>query len=328
MLGDNSMKCMLNNNTYSMGNIQQQSAKEISKTIITPYCLLILFMLTTNLMLIYGFYKTSRPFTITTKLFIYLSVVDIAMTLFKTFYAMQGFLNFKVPCLVVLLVVVLMEFTYIYGLCIFATISFLRYHSIKKPLQSINSSRLIIVLVVQGIFCGLLTSSLLVMIYLNVESKTRMQAFYFLPISQFLAVAFVLIVNIMSYRKLKAMKRMTKFSESVQSRSTQRQRKMSEANTCLLYITAFYLMCPLPMFALSLLAMFERKWFYVTSYSSRMYLFTFTQMLYMANTGINSLIVILRTNTLRNFYRFKYCCSPARFNMSVRGRSGTELTAA
>ena len=115
----------MNGNQTNNLPIQQKHTFSVSMTL---YGTTFTFVLISNFMLIYGFYKTSRPFTTITKLFIYLSVVDIAMTLFKTFYAMQGFLNFKIPCLVVLLVYVLMEFTYIYGLCIFATISFLRYH--------------------------------------------------------------------------------------------------------------------------------------------------------------------------------------------------------
>ena len=328
MFGDHSMKCMLNTNNFTMGN-QQQSVKDSSKKMIAPYCILMLSILTSNLMLIYGFYKTSRPFSIITKLFIFLSLVDIAMIVSRTFYTIQGFFNFRIPCIVVHILVVLMEFTYIYGLGIFATISFLRYWSIKKPLHTISASRLTIVLAVQAIVFGFLTSSLLVMIYLNVESKTRMRVFYFLPASQFLAVSFVLIVNIMSYKKLKSMKRMTRFSESIQNRTIQRRRKMSEANTCLLYITAFYIFCPAPMFALSMFGMVDKRWFHGASFSSKMYLFTFIQMLYMSNTGINSLIVILRTRNLRNLYKFNYCRSPRKPNFqSVRSRSGIELSAA
>ena len=62
------------------------------------YGFLTVFVLTTNLMLIYGFYKTSRPFTIITKLFIYLSMVDIVMNFMMTFYTSLSIFDIEISC--------------------------------------------------------------------------------------------------------------------------------------------------------------------------------------------------------------------------------------
>ena len=293
-------KCLVKNQTHIIG--------EDPNTVLVPQTILFAFVLTSNLMLIYGFYKTSRPFTIVTKLFIYLSLCDIAMISLRTLYAFQAFLDIQLPCMLAHILVVLMEFAYLYGVVIFATISFLRYRSIVKPLHSINAKQILVALAVQAIVCGLLAGSILVMVYLKVDPEDLMKVFYFFPVTQFLAVSFVLIVNFMSYKKLKSMKAMSGLSaDNVENTSNQRQKTMSEANTCLLYITAFYILCPAPIFIWNLVSIFQIDFLSDKLFSLKFNLFILSQMFYMSNTGINSLIVIWRTKNLREFYRMKCC---------------------
>ena len=303
MLGDNFMKCILKHTNYT-SNDQPHDIQENLKKILIPYFLLILFMLTTNLMLIYGFYKTSRPFTIITKLFIYLSLVDIIMMLSRTLYLLQVFL--EMSPLMLSIVADLIDFSYSYGIAVFATISFLRYRSIKKPLHSIKPRRIMMVLIGQAISCGLLLGCLFVTLYWEVDVLLIKKLYYCLPILQLLAISFVLCINMMSYRKLKLMKRMVGLSDDIENTSTQRRQKsLSEANICLLYITTFYVLCQVPLSISSLLLLLDldfwnriwAKWgFYLLS-----------SILYTVNTGINSLIVVLRTKNLREFYK-KKCC--------------------
>ena len=172
-----------------------------------------------------------------------------------------------------------------------------------KPLHVIEASRILIILIIQVIVCGLLAGSFLVMI-MELDPREMGKIIYAIPVSQFLAVSFVLSVNMLSYKNLKSSKSMTKLSVTVQNTiSDLRRRTMSEANTCFHYITAFYILCLLPMFIFSLFGVKQ-----MLSYSWGFHLFIFTQILYMSNTGINSVIVILRTKKLREFYRIK-CCS-------------------
>ena len=302
MLGDNIFLCIFNdqNNTFWK---QSEIVEGVNKLHIgIPYFLLMAFVVTFNLMLIYGFYKTSRTFTIITKLFIYLSLVDIAFNLLTTLYAVQSILDSNIPCLTIHITFVLMEFTYLLGIAIFATISFLRYWSIKKPLHVIEASRILIILIIQVIVCGLLAASFLVMFYLELDPHDIFKISYALPVSQFLAISFVLSINMLSYKNLKSSKSMTELSATVEDTPPPRRKTLSEAITCLLYITVFYILCPLPMFIFSLIGVD------IISYSWGFYLFIFTQILNFSNTGINSVIVILRTKKLREFYRIK-CCS-------------------
>ena len=313
MFGDNYFECIFDDDNHTLGRQLQNVEEDLQRLLLVPYFLLMAFVLTSNLMMINDFYKTSRPLTIITKLFIYLSLVDIATTAFRTFYTFQLFLDLNIPCLIIYITIVLMEFTYLLGNAIFATISFLRYWSIKKPLYAVEASRILIILIIQVIVCGLLAGSLLIMIYLDLDPREMVKVIYAIPVSQFLAVSFVLSVNILSYKNLKSTKSMTKLSANVENTPPPRRKTLSEAITCLLYITAFYILCPLPMFILILIGkdlMLSKSW--------RFYLFIFTQILYMSNTGINSLIVILRTKKLHEFYKIK-CCTP-KVNSNAQNR--------
>ena len=130
-----------NNNNNSRNNTNEQdtfnSTSEIvgdldSLVVWICYISLSVFVLTSNLMLIYGFYKTSRPFTIITKLFIYLSMVDIAYhLLYITNMALLELLGLLLSCWVIYLYSFLLQFVNILGLSIFATISFLRHWSVS-----------------------------------------------------------------------------------------------------------------------------------------------------------------------------------------------------
>ena len=254
-------------------------------------------------MLIYGFYKTSRPFTIITKLFIYLSLMDIALVSLTGFYTSLSIFDMDISCSSVYIMASLIRFVFYLALAIFATISFLRYWSIKKPLHSIEANRIVFVLIVQAILCGAFAGDILIVFFLNLNPVLIMKTNYALPISQFLAVSFVLSVNIMSYRILKSMKKMSGFSaDNIENTSTQRQKTMSEANICLLYITVFYIICPITVFVVYLFRADT-----VISYSGGSYLYTYTHIFYLSNGGINSLIVIIRTKYLREFYKRKFC---------------------
>lgn len=254
MYDRNTIFCVLLNKNDDYSNVTSLIIKDLNNLIIgIPYGLLTVFVLTSNLLLIYGFYKKSRPFTIITKLFIYLSLIDIVYILFTTLYTFLAFSDSLLSCWIIYLFSAIIQFTYFLGISTFATISFLRYWSIKRPLYSINAGQIFLILIVQVIVFGLLAGGITVLFFFGVNLKDMMKVNYILPISQFLAVCFVLSVNIMSYKKLKSMKIMVEFSDNIDNISIHRQNIMSEANICLLYITAFYILCPIPTFIVNLL---------------------------------------------------------------------------
>ena len=320
MLGEkNSMMCLYKAANHSFQR-QTQNYEDLNKFHVgIPYVILTVFVQTSNLMLIYGLYKTSRPFTIVTKLFIYLSLTDIVLNLVIILYTTSALL-YSMSCLAVYLTFTFMQLAYLLGIFIFATISFLRYWSIKKPLHSIETRHLVIALIAQCIVSGLIGAGFLALFNFRVSYEQMTKVNYSIPISQFLAVSFVLIVNTMSYKKLKSMKRMSGFSaDNAENTSTQRRKILSEANICLLYITAFYILCPAPLFVITWFGL-ER----LLEYSWGFYLFMATHIFYMSNGGFNSMIVIIRTKNLREFYRVKLCCFP-RINGSPKYQNSTEL---
>ena len=302
MYDKNTIMCVFQHENVTLNTTLQNSEYFDDPIIGISYALLTTFVLTSNLMLIYGFYKTSRPFTIITKLFIYLSLMDIVLVSLTGFYTSLSIFDMDISCSSVYIIASLTRFVFYLGLAIFATISFLRYWSIKKPLHSIEANRIVFVLIVQAILCGAFAGDILIVFFLNLNPVLIMKTNYALPISQFLAVSFVLSINIMSYRILKSMKMMSGFSaDNIENTSTQRQKTMSEANICLLYITVFYIICPIPVFVVYLFRADT-----VISYSGGSYLYTYTHIFYLSNGGINSLIVIIRTKYLREFYKKKF----------------------
>ena len=105
----------------------------------------LIFVITSNLMLIYGFYKTSRPFTITTKLFIYLSMVDIALV---SCYVMDSGVVISGGLVTRFHFILFFAAVYailVIDLFIFWTISFLRFLSIYKPMYRINTESILII---------------------------------------------------------------------------------------------------------------------------------------------------------------------------------------
>ena len=170
-------------------------------------------------------------------------MVDIVYILFTTVYA---FLD-SPECWLISIFYVLTELPYFLGITVFAIISLLRYRSIRKPLHSINSIGLTFILIVQVIACGLLTGSVFILFYFEISYEQILYVLFALPISKFIAISFVLIVNILAYKKIKSMKKMFRFSINNEKPSAQRQKTLSKANISLLCITVFYIFCPLPL---------------------------------------------------------------------------------
>jgi len=126
---------------------QKLYVKKISKgnniiqyyTIIISACLT-LFVLFSNFMLIHGFWKTSRrPFLITTKLFIYLSCIDISTILTTSTYSNLSLFARNLPCNLMRILICLDVTPVCLGAFTFCTISILRLMSLKKPFLLIKS---------------------------------------------------------------------------------------------------------------------------------------------------------------------------------------------
>ena len=279
--------------------------------IVTFYAITFVFVLTSNLMLIYGFYKTSRPFKIITKLFIYLSICDTALMMIVVLNFIGSMSNYplhKILSLVSIYSVCLM------GLLIFWTISVFRFISIFKPMYQINTRKVNIFLLVEVLIC-LFTAIVIFFVY-NSMTAARLESInLYVSIGIQLAMIFMnLSLNISSLivlRRSTNLKARQKGDNVLGNPMVVKRKKMA-LNTLLL-ITIVQLVCNLPLtFYL---------WFFTVEMSNNVFsVFGFVQCLQLSNTGINSLIVIWRKKDLHDFYRLKCCSSKGNKNVQNRGR--------
>ena len=124
----------MNGNQTNNLPIQQKHTFSVSMTL---YGTTFTFVLISNFMLIYGFYKTSRPFTIITKLFIYLSISEEMFILSMLFNMVVSEINGVVTRLHYIIFFATLYLTLIISLFTFWIISFLRFLSIYKPMYQI-----------------------------------------------------------------------------------------------------------------------------------------------------------------------------------------------
>ena len=278
----------------------------------------IVFILTSNLMLIYGFYKTSRSLTIVTKLFIYLSKTDITFILVMVvlFFVKKSGLN---PRLFNALTNGLLYSIFIMDMLIFWTISFLRFLSIYKPMHRVKTRRIHIALLVDFLISFLAANT--IFWTFNSITSARVQSINFVLaiIILFGAILMNLALHVAS---LIILRRSTSSKANQKGHNVLRNQSVIKRNkkalNTLLLITVVQLFCLIP---LPLMVIISGIWKINTKFN----VFGFCQCLQASSFGFNSLIVILRTKNLREFYRKKFCCFP-RINESLENQSATELS--
>ena len=307
MFGSKSLSCVSGNTNFTRD--KNRIAHRVLVYFLIPYSVIYLFILISNLMLIYGFHKTSRPFTIVTKLFTYLSMIDIILGSTTLFYCVQSFLNIDLPCFVDLAVLAIMQFSNFLEIFIFGTISFLRYWSIRKPLHTVGIKSIFIVFAIETIVCALLASTTFLITKLTADPGNMVTLYCLIPVTNLIAILFIIFVNALSYKKLKSSKNDSVFSKNIGN--IQRRKRNSKAIICLLIITAFYVICLLPMMIISIFIIIE-----LFSQNSGVYLMMVAQLLYISNSGINSLVVICRTKKLRMFYRMNNNIQEGRIELN------------
>ena len=289
-----------NNNNHSINTIQQHIVYQI----VTFYAVTVVFVLTSNLMLIYGFYKTSRPFTIITKLFIYLSICEVAFIFCYVLNLINFILKGNTSNHIILFG--LTYFIVLMALFIFWTISFLRFLSIFKPMYRIETRTVYKILLLEA-FISLLATTAISIGYMLVSSTIDelLNANSKVNIGLNLVVIFInLSLNLSSLIILR---------RSTNSKARQKKdnvlgnpmvvKQKTRALNTLLLITIIQLVCNLPATCWSIFTFeFLPKHIFLL-------ILVICQCLQMSNFGINSLIIILRTKDLRHFYRLK-CCLP------------------
>ena len=230
-------------NKTDFGNLNKQPFYQMYLSI---YAVTFSFVLTSNLMLIYGFYKTlSRPFKIITKLFIYLSLVDIVLTIVYVVFNYIILLLNDENRLYYALSWALYYSSNIMALLIFWTISVLRYLSIFKPMFRVETHAVNMILL-EVLICLLVA---IVIIFVCISSNL----YRFISIStkldlglQFVMIFMNLSLNISSLiilRRLTTLKARKKKDNVLGNPMVVKQKKIA-LNTLLL-ITIFQSVCNL-----------------------------------------------------------------------------------
>ena len=257
-----------------------------------------------NMMLIYGFYKTSRPFSIVTKLFICLSVWDIMTPVgFAVYGTVMNFYH-DMDCVLLVTLYSTCQIQFYCGASLFLTISTLRFIALRWPFTRIRNRYVYVALFIQFLIATIIT---FVPLFL-VTKKKRDDAIYLLLMcdSGNLIVFNVstLIVNILSYAQLGRTKRVNNTENgTTHSGNTPQQQQESlarkqEAVKTLLLITFCYLACNLQHTVYNFLYSFEkgdRKARYISLYIA------------IGNGTLNSLVYIIRTKKIRNVYVKLFC---------------------
>ena len=132
------ISCILINQTISFSKTDKIEVLRIQAAIIFTVTGLSFIL---NLMLIYGFYKTSRPFSIVTKLFICLSVWDVLTALGFAINAILMYefdMEHQKNCLTLLIFFAFNRFQFFLGVDILLTISVLRFIALRWPFTRIR----------------------------------------------------------------------------------------------------------------------------------------------------------------------------------------------
>ena len=283
------------------------------KYIIVLTILQCVFALATNTMLIIGLFKTNNPLPISHKLFIYLSFIDIFVNILNLVKKLMYMV--ETSCQTIDSLEYICALTILFGVLVFLNICLLRYWSIKEPLKQIPNRTFHIVIGLELAFVLIITFLIFYSIIAKEAELEKLFSYVLLIIVRIFAVG-LLIVNSMSFRLLKRQPIapvVTSTPNQLQSNqcdpptfnqenipdisSQQRIKQSRKAVITLFILIASNFLCTMPMLVVASLLN------NLTSNSAiRFLLLNYLKLVWMMNTGINSIIYMVRTKNLRLYF--------------------------
>jgi len=278
-------------------------------------------VLLSNLMLIYGLYRTTkRPMSTTKKFFIYLSCTD---TMTVIIGVSRHILSYHLTnCKLLLGLDTVSDVFFCLGMATFSTISVLRYLSLRNPFMRVGKGRMKLILLVE------MTASMMIIgfsHYSIFNDDARNVVFIiqlFIIITYLLSVTSLLMLNLLSYITLKAnikhgvaktktneqsgngnLQNTPDVTKSNFSGQWKNKRKKDAVNT-LIIISVFYMICHLPFgiylffAAVNGLQVDDELNFGNTYQISSLLLFVS-----MSNNGFNATILIIRSRDILSVYK-------------------------
>jgi len=295
------------------------SEQSLLNSIMTFTIFQFIFVLVSNTMLIIGLFKTNKSLPISQKLFIYLSLVDILTSVLnlvrKTIFFAEN------PCQIINLLRDFIFLVVLLSSMFFLNICFLRYWSIKEPLKPVSNTTVYAVIGLELTF--FLISGVLLSYFLIAKKEKSKKSFFVVldAIGRCFVVAMIF-VNFMSFRLLKRQTITIFISEQSQTNecdqatpsnpedisenqtSIQRRKQSRKAVITLSILTACYLLCAVPVFIFTM----APKELTNNSATRRSLLLEFLLLVWLSNTGINSIVYILRTKRLQSYFFRRLLC--------------------
>ena len=261
------------------------------------------FVVISNAMLVVGLFKTNRALSFGQRMFVALSVVDVLASSSNLARFAMDLLG--VRCRIIHIVKNCTSVMVSLGVFIFCVLCGVRYWSIKKPLRR-TPSRVVSMVLVLGTTCNLVILAFLVcFIIMEEKGGKRVVVGVMRGIATLLMVCMIS-VNVLSYRLLKDRRdsgypqpnnktsadTQKNAPQVVQTPQTRRQARKSV--TTLVVLTALYLLCILPRLVFDVI---ERR---LSAYPVLHFVLHDALILFwLTNTGLNSLVYMLRTKKLR-----------------------------
>ena len=273
----------------------------------------VVLVIISNFLLIFGICKTNKQLSSTNISFVWLSMQDIVVV-FTTF--VSAYINFigQVSCGATFILNAINSCFTFSSMLTFCTISIFRYLKLKNPLKQIRSRIIYIVLIVEFMSAILTAASLITLKYIKYVNVAIMSGFVlFTGVLFILVLIIVLAINIKSYRiinkqmKLSFLKKVNNIDLGSTNKSSIRNtnlhslassKKLKSSVVTLIMITCSYLFCFTPFSAYMLISGLLEFHTMIKLYG----LVLILSLLIHANSGINSIIFVIRSKNLRHFY--------------------------
>lgn len=282
----------VNNTTVDSSTVlqnQNQKGHTMSSQKMIVHGILYAFVMTTNILLINAFFRKCRPFTITTKIFIYLSIVDILHIngTILNHLTTDFLIDNESFCMYLAVTMSLNQFTFTLDILLFVTISFFRNLTIRKPILRISGSQVNRAMLIMVAICFLYAVGHFVH-YLNMTVLSVAVSYIAIQVVFVVILSVLLAVNVALHSHL---------NKKTTISTIRSIKPKKEAGKTLIIITLFYWACFLPFIIITFFGMTG-----IGDKNVSLFMQDVLVLIMMSNSGLNSLIMIIRTKKLRRFY--------------------------
>ena len=260
-----------------------------------------IFAIITNFALIFGLKKTNKTLTLSQKLYIYLSITDVATGILVPYYIITFHITPSAWCTANSIGVVIAIYTFGISVGTFLTISFLRNVAIRKPLYFIPSR--IVYLWLAGWHVFIISMSLFGFFTYDPDYASHT---LYITHWLFLGLAIILVISISATLNIwstKVLARQSSISSTLNDIEFRRGKRNKTAVTILNILTLLLVLCVMPLsiyyIVLGIFMYRENEALVQSAYDMIMFL----HMPLFPCSGLNALVYVLKNQKIMRFYR-------------------------